>query len=147
MSINYIKIQNVFRKYSVQNPRTPTTATADCRRSASAIQQRSGFQNPGRPPRRLFPGRVDWFTHQKRRVHSRPGLELLHPSVIHFRDVEVAFLVHAKSVNSPEAARKIAPGSEGIEKMSIQVVLEHLGCSPVESPQRAVGPDVNQVNV
>src|ERR1700679_2708202 len=95
----------------------------------------------------LFPGRVDWFTHQKRRVHSRSGPEFLDPSCIHFRDVEVAFLVHAKSVNSPEAARKIAPRSEGIEKMSIQVVLEHLGCSAVESPQRTIGSDVNQVNV
>src|SRR5437016_12301593 len=60
----------------------------------------------------LLPGRVHRLAHKKRRVRSRAGLELLDPPVVHFGDIEVAFLIDAEAVDSPEPAGKIARSEE-----------------------------------
>src|SRR5207244_12189676 len=50
----------------------------------------------------LLPGRVHRLAHKKRRVRSCAGPELLNPPVVHFGDIEVAFLIDAEPVDPPE---------------------------------------------
>src|SRR5262249_4927571 len=76
---------------------------------------------------------------------SRP--EFLNASAVDLRDVEVAFLIHTETVYTPEAAGKIAPDAPRIKEVPIEIIFQHSRCSAVESPKRAVGADVNQVNV
>src|SRR2546426_1249044 len=57
----------------------------------------------------LLPGRVHRLSYEERRIRPRARTELLDAAVVHFSNVEVAFLIDTKAVDSPEAARKIAP--------------------------------------
>src|ERR1035438_9332281 len=95
----------------------------------------------------LLPGRVHRFADQERRLRTGPGPEFLHAPAVHFGDVEVTFLIHTEAVDTPEAAREIAPDAPGIEEVAVEVVLEHLRRSAIERPQGAVRPDVDEMNV
>src|ERR1700688_3773002 len=75
----------------------------------------------------LFPRRVNRLADHICCIRSRTRSELLHAAVIHFGDVEIPVLVDAESVHSPEAARKISPGSPGVHEVSLEIVLQHLG--------------------
>src|SRR5579883_1081507 len=94
-----------------------------------------------------LPSRIDGLADEEFRVGAGTRGELLRAAVIDFRDVEIALLIHAEPVHSPEAAREITPGAPGVEQVSLQVVVQHLGGAAIEGPQRAVGADVDQVDV
>src|SRR5215467_8802097 len=96
---------------------------------------------------RLFPGGVHGLGNEEGGVGAGSWAELLDAAAIDFGDVEVAFLIDAETVHAPEPAGKIAPDAEGIEKVAFEIVLEHFRSAAVESPERAVGADVDEVNV
>ena len=62
------------------------------------------------------------------------GVQPDNPAAVHFRDVEIAFLIDAEAVDAPEAPGEIAPRSPGIQKMAVQIVLQHFGGAAVECP-------------
>src|SRR5262249_39940542 len=73
--------------------------------------------------------------------------ELLHAAAVDFGDVKIALLVNAEAMHAPEAACEVAPYAPGIEEVAFEVVLKHLGRAAIECPQRAIGADVDQVNI
>lgn len=73
-----------------------------------SLRVRRGF------PRILFPCRVVRLCHQECRVGSRSRAEFLGPSIAHFGDVDVSFLVYANLVDAPHTAGINAEGAPGI---------------------------------
>src|SRR5712692_7100969 len=72
------------------------------------------------------PGRANRLAHQIRRVGALPRDELLRTAGPHLRRVEVAVLVHAELVRSPESARRGGLGAPRIEQPPLQVKLVEL---------------------
>src|SRR5262245_26579278 len=82
----------------------------------------------------LFPRRVDRRTDEQRLVRIRPRTELLQAAVAHLRDVEIALLIHARTMHVEEAARVIAERAPGVEEMTLEVVLDDLCGGVLERP-------------
>src|SRR5262249_51212736 len=91
--------------------------------------------------------RVCRLTHEIRGIRCLSRSKLLHAPAIHFRNVEVSFLVHTETVHAPEAAGKVAPDAPRIEEVAVEIVLQHLGSSAIEGPQRAISTDIDKVNI
>src|SRR2546428_4029067 len=98
-------------------------------------------------PRYSGPDRLDAGAYQHCWVSPLSRNELLRAPIVDFSDIEVAFLVHMHSVNAPKAARKIAPGSPGVEEAPFQVILDHFGRAAVVSPEMPVGRHDDDVHV
>src|ERR1700693_5058224 len=96
---------------------------------------------------RLFPGRIYGLADQHRGICARARRELLRAAVIHLRGVEIAGLIDAESVYTPEAAGEIAPGAPGVQQVALLIVLQHLRGAAIEGPQVAVRAHVDQVDI
>src|SRR5438309_8593849 len=110
----------------------------------AALQKPQGWRKKRAHPglqKRLLPGRIDWLADQELGVGAGARSELLRAAIIDFGDVEVPFLIHAEAVHAPEASREIAPSAPGIEQVSLEVVVQHLGTAAVEGPQSAIRAD------
>src|SRR6202007_1135284 len=66
----------------------------------------------------LRPDRLDARTNQHRGIRALPRNELLRASVIDLGGVQIALLVHVHAVHAPEAAREVAEGAPGVQKVS-----------------------------
>src|SRR5438309_233441 len=96
---------------------------------------------PPASPSALFPGRVNRFADQERRIRAGLGPVFLHAPVVHLGHIEIAVLVHARSMHSPHGARSVAPRAPRVEEMPGQIVLQRLGRSAVEGPQVSIRAD------
>src|SRR3981189_1320038 len=72
----------------------------------------------------LLPGRIDRLGKQKCGIGSRSRRELLYASCVHFREVQIALLVDAQPMYTPEVARTRTHAAPGIQQMALQVVLD-----------------------
>src|ERR1035437_8914710 len=74
----------------------------------------------------LGPGRTNRLAHQQRRVGALPRDKLLRTAAPHLCRVEVAVLVHAELVRSPQSARLGGHRAPRIQQLSVKVVLVEL---------------------
>src|SRR5206468_7943404 len=93
----------------------------------------------------LLPSRVDGLADQIRRIGSRAWTELLEASGVHFSDVEVAFLVRAHAVHTPERAGEIANSSPRVQQAAVEIVLQHLVGIAIEGHQLPVRADLDEM--
>src|SRR5579863_7163442 len=88
----------------------------------------------------LGPGRANRLAHQQRWVGAIARDELLRTAAPHFRGVEIAVLVHAELVRSPQSAGLGGHRAPGIQQPSGQVVLVELEVAvAVRHPEVLVG--------
>src|SRR5215471_18703720 len=104
-------------------------------------------RSPGMTPSGSFPGGIHGFADDEVLVGAGAGLEFLHPAVVDFGDIEVAFLIDREAVHAPEAAGEIAPHTPRIYKVSGEIVFQHLRGAAIVGPERAVGADIDQMDV
>src|SRR5215472_10793355 len=87
--------------------------------------------------RHLLPRRIHRLAHQLLRIRPRLRPEFLYPPAVDFRDIEIAFLIDAEAVYAPEAAGEVAPDAPRVEKVPLEIVLQHFRCAAVGSPECA----------
>src|SRR4030095_4183145 len=76
-----------------------------------------------------------------------PWRELLRASAIDRGRVDVALLVHAHAVHTPEGAREIAPHAPRVQELPIEAVFEELRRAAIGGPQEAIARDDEHVDV
>src|SRR6267378_3077895 len=93
----------------------------------------------------LLPGRIDRLGKQKCGIGSRSRRELLYASCVYFREVQIALLVDAQPMYTPEVARIGTHAAPGVQQVALQVVLDHFVGGAIKGPEGASGSDVEQV--
>src|SRR5882762_9118428 len=96
-------------------------------------------------PHFCLPGRIDRLGKQKCGIGSRSRRELLYASCVHFREVQIALLVDAQPMYTPEVAGTGTHAAPGVKQMALQVVLDHFVGGAIKGPEGVSGSDVEQV--
>src|SRR5271165_240838 len=134
-----------WKQYGSQNIASSTSF-----RSLRAIEEgnlkkesREKKPSPGPQPFNavlLGPGHANRLADQQGWIRSLSWHEFLWASAPHFRRVQVALLIHAELVRSPQSAGLGRHGAPGIEQLPVQVVLVKFEVAvSVRHPQVLVG--------
>src|SRR5262245_48536763 len=91
-----------------------------------------------------LPCRVDRFPNQVGRIRAGTRTEFLESSRVNLGDIEIAFLIGAHAVHTPERAREIRDRSPRVQETTIEIVLEHLVRVPIEGHDGAVIADLDK---
>src|SRR4030095_11962573 len=76
--------------------------------------------------RALLPRRVDRLAYQVSGVCAGPRAEFLEPPRVDLCNIEIALLVGAHAVHTPQRAGEIGHGSPRVQQMDIEVVFQYL---------------------
>src|SRR5258705_5172346 len=71
-------------------------------------------------------------------MSARARTEFLETPGIHFRHIDVAFLVGCHAVHAPERAREIADRAPRVDETSVEFVFEHLVRKAIEGHKLAI---------
>src|SRR5262245_50572294 len=94
---------------------------------------------------RLLPSGVDGLADQSGWICARARAEFLEAARVDFGDVEIALLIRAHAVHTPQRAGKVGDSSPGIDEMTLKVVFQHLVGVAIERDDRPIRADLDEV--